>query len=257
MPPEGPPGTDAFRERIWRSLQAAQKEGSGQGAARFLIVSILKSRIPRTLISPRDPVSYLRRAAWSAILRPGRPPEPAASHKRQDPGEGGDALRRPWCHSAVQIKEIREDPGIPSSDLLPKLPELRPAGGAMLHFAFRSSVSRYPPDVLSALALLHPAQDLGARSRIPFLLLRQVRDVQQIPGFRRRRTPFPAGKVSLIEGSHRLLHLRYFLRRPKGQRLPRSCHLRSCNSQQKALSRTAFAMERSGRYSGISIAWVA
>jgi hypothetical protein len=40
-----------------------------------------------------------------------------------------------------------------------------------------------PPDVLSALALLHPAQDLGARSRIPFLLLRQVRDVQQIPGF--------------------------------------------------------------------------
>ena len=209
MPPEGPPGTDAFREKIWCSLQAAQKEGSGQEAARFLIVSILKSRIPRALISPRDPVSYLRRAAWSAILRPGRPPEPAASHKRQDPGEGGDAL------------------------------------------------SRYPPDVLSALALLHPAQDLGARSRIPFLLLRQVRDVQQIPGFRRRRTPFPAGKVSLIEGSHRLLHLRYFLRRPKGQRLPRSCHLRSCNSQQKALSRTAFAMERSGRYSGISIAWVA
>lgn len=79
MPPEGPPGTDAFRKRIWCSLQAAQKEGSGQGAARFLIVSILKSRIPRTLISPRDPVSYLRRAAWSAILRPGRPPEPAAS----------------------------------------------------------------------------------------------------------------------------------------------------------------------------------
>ena len=115
MPPEGPPGTDAFREKIWCSLQAAQKEGSGQEAARFLIVSILKSRIPRALISPRDPVSYLRRAAWSAILRPGRPPEPAASHKRQDPGEGGDALRRPWCHSAVQIKEIREDPGIPSS----------------------------------------------------------------------------------------------------------------------------------------------
>lgn len=55
----------------------------------------------------------------------------------------------------------------------------------------------------------------------------------------------------------RVLHLQYFLRRPKGQRLPRSCHLRSCNSQQKALSRTAFAMERSGRYSGISIAWVA
>ena len=124
-----------------------------------------------------------------------------------------------------------------------------------LHFVLRFPV--IPPDVLSALALLHPAQDLGARSRIPFLLLRQVRDVQQIPGFRRRRTPFPAGKVSLIEGSHRLLHLRYFLRRPKGQRLPRSCHLRSCNSQQKALSRTAFAMERSGRYSGISIAWVA
>ncbi len=201
MPPEGPPGTDAFREKIWCSLQAAQKEGSGQEAARFLIVSILKSRIPRALISPRDPVSYLRRAAWSAILRPGRPPEPAASHKRQDPGEGGDALRRPWCHSAVQIKEIREDPGIPSS--------------------FRSSVSRYPPDVLSALALLHPAQDLGARSRIPFLLLRQVRDVRQIPGF--------APPVLSA----------------------------SCNSQQKALSRTAFAMERSGRYSGISIAWVA
>ena len=58
-------------------------------------------------------------------------------------------------------------------------------------------------------------------------------------------------------GRSRVLHLRYFLRRPKGQRLPRSCHLRSCNSQQKALSRTAFAMERSGRYSGISIAWVA
>ena len=116
--------------------------------------------------------------------RTGGCPLPYRIHfEKQDPGEGGDALRRPWCHSAVQIKEIREDPGIPSSDLLPKLPELRPAGGAMLHFAFRSSVSRYPPDVLSALALLHPAQDLGARSRIPFLLLRQVCDVRQIPGF--------------------------------------------------------------------------
>ncbi len=135
------------------------------GAARFLIVSILKSRIPRTLISPRDPVSYLRRAAWSAILRPGRPPEPAASHKRQDPGEGGDALRRPWCHSAVQIKEIREDPGIPSSDLLPKLPELRPAGGAMLHFAFRSSVSRYPPGCADRSCA--PASGAGSRSPIP------------------------------------------------------------------------------------------
>ena len=165
MPPEGPPGTDAFREKIWCSLQAAQKEGSGQEAARFLIVSILKSRIPRALISPRDPVSYLRRAAWSAILRPGRPPEPAASHKRQDPGEGGDALRRPWCHSAVQIKEIREDPGIPSSDLLPKLPEFRPAGGAMLHFAFRSSVSRYPPGC--AVRSCAPASGAGSRSPIP------------------------------------------------------------------------------------------
>ena len=50
-----------------------------------------------------------------------------------------------------------------------------------LHFVLRFPV--IPPDVLSALALLHPAQDLGARSRIPFLLLRQVRDVQQILGF--------------------------------------------------------------------------
>lgn len=96
-------------------------------------------------------------------------------------------------------------------------------------FGFPSS-----PDVLTALALLHPAQDPGARSRIPFLLLRQVRDVRQIPGF----AP-PVLSAWTVGSAHFL------------------CHLRSCNSLQKALSRTAFAMERSGRYSGISIAWVA
>lgn len=101
-----------------------------------------------------------------------------------------------------------------------------------LHFVLRFPV--IPPDVLTALALLHPAQDPGARSRIPFLLLRQVRDVRQIPGF----AP-PVLSAWTVGSAHFL------------------CHLRSCNSQQKALSRTAFAMERSGRYSGISIAWVA
>lgn len=175
MPPEGPPGTDAFRERIWCSLQAAQKEGSGQGAARFLIVSILKSRIP------------------------GRAAMPSAGH---------GAILRFRSKKSGRIRAFRLQ--ISSQNCQNSAPPEAPC--CTLHFVLRFPV--IPPDVLSALALLHPAQDLGARSRIPFLLLRQVCDVRQIPGFRRRRTPFPAGKVSLIEGSHRLLHLRYFLREP-------------------------------------------
>lgn len=116
--------------------------------------------------------------------RTGGCPLPYRIHfKKQDPGEGGDALRRPWCHSAVQIKEIRRIRAfrlqISSQNCQNSAPPEAPC--CTLHFVLRFPV--VPPDVLSALALLHPAQDLGARSRIPFLLLRQVCDVRQIPGF--------------------------------------------------------------------------
>lgn len=55
-----------------------------------------------------------------------------------------------------------------------------------LHFVLRFPV--IPPDVLSALALLHPAQDLGARF---FSFVRYV-----------------------MCSRSRVLHLRYFLREP-------------------------------------------
>ena len=68
----------------------------------------------------------------------------------------------PFCGSDQRNPE---DPGIPSSDLLPKLPEFRPAGGAMLHFASRSSVSRCPPGC--AVRSCAPASGAGSRSPIP------------------------------------------------------------------------------------------
>ena len=196
MPPEGPPGTDAFKERIRRSLQAAQKEGSGQGAARFLIVSILKSRIP------------------------GRAAMPSAGH---------GAILRFRSKKSGRIRAFRLQ--ISSQNCQNSAPPEAPC--CTLHF-----VLRFPVIPRMCCPLLRSC----IRRRIP----------EPDPGSR-----FFSSVRYVMCGRSRVLHLRYFLRRPKGQRLPRSCHLRSCNSQQKALSRTAFAMERSGRYSGISIAWVA
>lgn len=196
MPPEGPPGTDAFKERIRRSLQAAQKEGSGQGAARFLIVSILKSRIP------------------------GRAAMPSAGH---------GAILRFRSKKSGRIRAFRLQ--ISSQNCQNSAPPEAPC--CTLHF-----VLRFPVIPRMCCPLLRSC----IRRRIS----------EPDPGSR-----FFSFVRYVMCGRSRVLHLRYFLRRPKGQRLPRSCHLRSCNSQQKALSRTAFAMERSGRYSGISIAWVA
>lgn len=66
------------------------------------------------MISPRVPVSLsvqTQVCPLSPVLS--GPPEPAASHEKQDPGEGGNALRRRnGGHDAAQAKEIREDPRI-------------------------------------------------------------------------------------------------------------------------------------------------